>query len=33
MLITETEFTAEQMHFSVTNPVKIGSVIKYSVAG
>lgn len=33
MVITENEFTAEQMHFAVTNPVKVGSVVKYSVTG
>lgn len=37
MVIKEAEFSAEQMHFSVSNPTKIsskvGSIIKYSVIG
>lgn len=33
MVISNIEFTAEQMHFSVSNPVKVGSVIKFSVTG
>lgn len=33
MIIKESEFSAEQMHFTVTNPTKVGSVIKYSVVG
>jgi len=33
MVISDNEFTAEQMHFGVSNPVKVGSVIKFSVIG
>jgi hypothetical protein len=33
MVIKEAEFSAEQMHFTVSNPTKVGSVIKYSVVG
>lgn len=33
MVIKDTEFTAEQMHFEVKNPVLVGKVIKYSVLG
>jgi hypothetical protein len=33
MVIKEAEFSAEQMHFTVANPTKVGSVIKYSVVG
>lgn len=31
--VIEEELSDAQMHFSVTNPVKVGSVIKYTVVG
>lgn len=31
--IAEADFTDEQLHYTVTNPVKIGSVVKYAVIG
>ena len=33
MIITENEFTAEQMHFTVTNPVLVNKIMKYTVVG
>jgi hypothetical protein len=31
--IAEVDFTDEQLHYTVTNPIKIGSVVKYAVVG